>query len=159
MPVLAILDTHLIARNLLGANSIFPKGIAPITSFNLGALLAELTCPYENSVLHNARNDATFAILVLAIKSSEDREIGSVERENLERLRALIQVELYECQRWKPTRTTLGFYATRSPNHRNSNTQNNQSNQFPVVSSTQAQTMFLHGQADEDNCLGMSSGW
>lgn len=140
------------ARNLLGANSIFLKGTAPITSFNLGALLAKLKCPYKNSDLHNAGNDATFvlhAMLMLAIKSSEDRELGSVETENLERLRALTQVELYECQHWKPTRTALGFYAPGSPNHRNSNTQ---SNQLPILSSTQTQTMSPHGQTDDDNC-------
>jgi hypothetical protein len=154
VPVLAILDTHLIARNLLGANSIFLKGTAPMTSFNLGALLAELKCPYENSDLHNAGNDATFtlnAMLMLAIKSSESREMGSVERENLERLRAMTQVELSECQRWKPTRTALGFYAPGSPNHRKSNAQNNQINQLPIVSSTQIQNKQLSWKDEADS--------
>jgi hypothetical protein len=60
--ILAILDTNLIAQNLLGA------------SFKLGALLTELKCPYNSSDLHNAGNDATFtlhAMLMLAIKSSK----------------------------------------------------------------------------------------
>jgi hypothetical protein len=114
--VLAILDTHLIARNLLGA------------SFKLGALLAELKCPYKSSDLHNAGNDATFtlhAMLMLAIKSPESREMGLVQRENLERLRAVAQMELYECQRWKPSREFWGFYLPGSPIENNSNTQNN----------------------------------
>jgi hypothetical protein len=112
-PVLAILDTHLVARNLLGANS-----STPMTSFKLRALLAELKCPYESSDLHNAGNDATFTLhgmLMLVIKSSESREMGLVQRGNLERLRAVAQMELYECQRWKPTRKYLGFYAPGSP--------------------------------------------
>ena len=116
--VLAILDTHLIARNLLGA------------SFKLGALLAELKCPYKSSDLHNAGNDATFtlhAMLMLAIKSPESREMGLVQREKLERLRAVAQMELYECQRWKPTRKSLGFYSPGSPIESNSNTQDNKS--------------------------------
>jgi hypothetical protein len=41
--------------------------------------------------------------------------MGFVERENLERLRALAQVELYDRQCWKPTRNALGFYATPGP--------------------------------------------
>lgn len=84
VPILAILDTHLIVRNLLVANSTFLKGTAPMTSFNLGALLTRLKCPYENSDLHNAGNDATLtlhAILMLAIKSSESRESGFIEAE------------------------------------------------------------------------------
>jgi hypothetical protein len=112
-PVLAILDTDLIARNLLGANS-----STPIASFKLSAVLTELKCPYESSDLHNAGNDATFtlhAMLMLVIKSSENREMGLVQRENLERLRAVAQMELYECQRWKPARKSLGFYAPGSP--------------------------------------------
>jgi hypothetical protein len=77
-PVLAILDTHLIGRNLLGVS---------IKLTRLGALLAELKCPYKSSDLHNAGNDATFmlhAMLMLAIKSSESRAMGVVQRENLE---------------------------------------------------------------------------
>lgn len=89
VPVLAILETYLMARNLLGANAIFLKGTAPMTRFNLGALLAELKCLYEKLDLHNAGNDATFtlhAMLMLAIRSSESRGLDSVERENLARL-------------------------------------------------------------------------
>jgi hypothetical protein len=128
-PILAILDTHLMARNLFKANSIFQKDTTP--SFNLGALLVELKCPYENSDLHNAGNDATFtlhAMLMLTIRSSKNREMSLIEKENLERLQALVQIELYECQRWKPTRAALGFYAPGSSNQRNSNTESNQSN-------------------------------
>jgi hypothetical protein len=115
-PVLAILDTHLIARNLLGA------------CFKLGALLTELKCPYESSDLHNAGNDATFtlhAMLMRAIKSSESKDLSFVQRESLERLRAVAQVELYERQRWKSTRKSSGFYSLGSPIESNSNTQNN----------------------------------
>jgi hypothetical protein len=129
-PILAILDTHLMAQNIFGASSIL-QDTAPMTSFTLGALLTELKCPYEKSDLDNAGNDATFtihAMPMIAIKSSESREIGFIERENLGRLRALAEVELYKLQRWKPTRRALGFYAPRSPDQRNSNTQNNQSN-------------------------------
>lgn len=50
-PIFAILDMHLIARNLFKANSIFQKDTAP--RFNLGALFVELKCPHENSDLHN----------------------------------------------------------------------------------------------------------
>jgi hypothetical protein len=88
-----------------------------MTSFTLGALLAKLKCRYDNTDIHNAGNDATFtlhAMLMLAIKTSENRETDFIEKENLERLRALAQVELYERQRWKPNRRALGFYAPRS---------------------------------------------
>lgn len=117
--VLAILDTHLVARNLLGF------------SFKLGAFLTELNCPYNRSDLRNAGNDATFmlqAMLMLAIKISESRELSFVQRQNLERLRAVAQMELYECQRWKPSRKSLGFYSPGSPIESNSNTLNNHSN-------------------------------
>jgi hypothetical protein len=43
----------------------------------------------------------------------------------LERLRAVAQMELYECQRWKPSREFWGFYLPGSPIENNSNTQNN----------------------------------
>jgi len=125
-PIRAILDTHLIARNLLGANS-----PTRLTSFKLGALLAELNCPYEDSDLHNAGNDATFtlhAMLKLVIRSSESRKMGLVQRGNLGHLRAVAQLELHECPRWKPTRMSLGFYAPGSPIEKDSNTRNKQSN-------------------------------
>ncbi|KIM96022.1 hypothetical protein OIDMADRAFT_59109 [Oidiodendron maius Zn] len=128
-PVVAILDTYHMIQNLFKANSIFLNSTAPMASFTLSALLAELKCPYKRSDLHNAGNDATFtlhAMLMLAIKSAESREIGPIERENLERLKALTQVELDECTRWKPTRIAVGFYAPGSPNQSNSKTQSNQ---------------------------------
>ena len=118
-PVVAILDTYHMIRNLFKTDSMFLSSTAPMTSFTLGDLLAELKCPYEKSDLHNAGNDATFtlhAMLMLSIKSAESREIGSIERENLERLKALAQVELHECPQWKPTRIPIGFYAPGSPN-------------------------------------------
>jgi hypothetical protein len=94
-PVLAILDTHLMARNMFKANSIFLNRAPPMTSFNLGALLAELKCPHETSDLHNAGNDATFtlhAMVMLAIKGSESREMNLAERENLKCLLAFAQL-------------------------------------------------------------------
>jgi hypothetical protein len=125
-PVLAILDTDLVARNLFGVNS-----STPMASFKLSAILTDLQCPYEISELHNAGNDATFtlhAMLMLVIKRSESREITLAQREILERLRAVAQMELHERQRWKPTRRSLGFYAPGSPVQRGSNTQNDRSN-------------------------------
>lgn len=121
-PVLAILDTHLMARNLL-------KSVA---SFTLGSLLTELECSYENSDLHNAGNDATLtlhALLKLVIKDSGSRELESAGRENLERIRAVTQAELHERQRWKPNRTALGFYTTESHDQTISNTLDNKSYQ------------------------------
>lgn len=110
-PVLAILDTHIIARTQLGA-----KSSTPMTSFTLSALLTELKCPFESSDLHNAGNDATYALhalLMLVIRSSEGSDLGCVQRNSLERLQALAQRELYEFPRWKPTRGSLGFHAQR----------------------------------------------
>ncbi len=101
-----------------------------MTSFKLSAILTDLQCPYETSELHNAGNDATLtlhAMLMLIIKSSENREISLAQRENLERLRAVAQMELYERQRWKPTRKSLDFYALGPPVERDLNTQNDQS--------------------------------
>lgn len=126
-PVRAILDTDIVARSLLGANS-----SNLLTNFKLSTLLAELECPYESSDLHIAGNDATFtlhAMLMIVIKSSEGREMRWFQRESLERLREVAQMELYERQRWKPTQRSLGFYASGSPNERDSNTQDNQSDQ------------------------------
>jgi hypothetical protein len=58
--------------------------------------------PHDNSDLQNAGNDATFtlhAMIMLAIESSKYREMSFIEKENLELLQALAQLELYECQR------------------------------------------------------------
>lgn len=110
-PVVAILDTDLMARSLFGDNSDFATRM---TNFTLSALLTKLKCPYESEDLHNGGNDATFtlhAMLMLIIKSSESREMGVEQRENLERLRVVTRTELYECERWKPSRKSLGFYA------------------------------------------------
>jgi hypothetical protein len=106
--VLAILDTDIMARNLRASFS------TSLTSFKLGFLLKELECPHQSSDLHNSGNDATFtlhAMLMLVVKSSESREMSLVQRELLKRLRVVAHTELYECQRWKPTRRSLGFYA------------------------------------------------
>jgi hypothetical protein len=47
--------------------------------------------------LHNAGNDATYtlhAMLMLAITSSQARELTAAETENLERLQVIAQAEL-----------------------------------------------------------------
>ncbi|KAF4630302.1 hypothetical protein G7Y89_g7837 [Cudoniella acicularis] len=119
-PVVAILDTYSITWNLLGPtkNSI---STTPMTRFTLWALLEELKIPYKKWDLHNAGNDATFtlhAMLMLAIRSSESRELDVIESQNLERLRALAQFELHERERWKPTRkgpNANRFYDRDSP--------------------------------------------
>lgn len=119
LPLRAVIDTYSIAQNFMGANSDLLKESAPMTRFTLGDLLEALKCPFGRYDLHNAGNDATFtlhALLLLAIKSSESRDmISSEERVSLERLRALVQAEVYECERWSPTRAALGCRALEFP--------------------------------------------
>ncbi|KAL3428264.1 QDE-2-interacting protein [Phlyctema vagabunda] len=112
-PVLAIVDTHFIARSLSRND-----GFAPAKGFSLGSLLTELGCPFKKSDLHNAGNDATFTLhllLKLSIKTSEDLDLNSGKEEALERLRTRVQFELYDCAHWEPVRKALGFYAAELP--------------------------------------------
>ncbi|RDL31381.1 uncharacterized protein BP5553_09590 [Venustampulla echinocandica] len=127
-PVVAILDTYRITWNLLGPHT-NSNSTTFMTGFALWALLEELMIPHEKWDLHNAGNDATFtlhALLMLAIKSSRSRELNVVESQNLERLRALAQFELYERERWKPTRkgpnASNGFYYRNSSEQTGSTT-------------------------------------
>jgi hypothetical protein len=96
-PVVAILDTHGMSRDLLGPESRSLKGASPLTAFTLGNVLQELQCPFKPHELHNVGNDATYtlhAMLVLAIRSSEERELTAVETVNLERLHLIVRAEL-----------------------------------------------------------------
>jgi hypothetical protein len=100
--VLEIFDTHSMSKLVFGRG------------FTVGALLGQLECPCEASDFHNAGNDATYtlhAMLMLAIKGSESREMSLPENESLEHLRALVQNELHQYPRWKPPRRPVGFYA------------------------------------------------
>jgi hypothetical protein len=96
-PTVAILDTNGMSRELLGPKSRSFKGAAPISAFTLGNVLQDLRCPFKPHELHNAGNDATctlHAMLVLAIRSSEERELTAVETVNLERLHLIVRAEL-----------------------------------------------------------------
>jgi hypothetical protein len=105
-PVVAIPDALGMAKHVLGRG------------YTLSALLNELECPCKASDFHNAGNDATYtlhAMLMLTIKSGEGRELSLLARKDLDYLRAMVQVGLHECPRWKPPRRPVGFYATESP--------------------------------------------
>jgi hypothetical protein len=88
-PTVVILDTHNMAREVLGSNSIRLNGHAPIIRFTLAAVLAELQVPFDETKLHNGGNGATytlFLLLKLAIRSGEARTLGKTESINLENL-------------------------------------------------------------------------
>ncbi len=81
-PLVVILDTHNMARDILGLTSTRLGGRAPISSFTLSAVLIEIGCPHDEAELHNAGNDATytlFALLGLAIRSSQARRLNDAE--------------------------------------------------------------------------------
>ncbi|KAK3934073.1 hypothetical protein QBC46DRAFT_359267 [Diplogelasinospora grovesii] len=88
-PLLVILDTHNMARDVLGPTSTRLGSRAPISSFTLAAVLAEIGCSYDEAELHNAGNDATytlFALLGLAVRSSLARTLNDAESAKLEDL-------------------------------------------------------------------------
>jgi hypothetical protein len=98
-PVVAILDTHGMSRDLLGPESRSLKGASPLTAFTLGNVLQELQCPFKPHELHNACNDAAYtlhAMLLLAIRSSKGRELTAVETASLKRLYLIAQAALNE---------------------------------------------------------------
>lgn len=81
-PLVVILDTHNMARDILGPTSTGLGGRAPISSFTLAAVLTEIGCPHNEAELHNAGNDATytlFALLGLAVRSSQARKLNDAE--------------------------------------------------------------------------------
>jgi hypothetical protein len=98
-PVVAILDTHGMSRDLLGPESRSLEGASPLTVFTLWNVLQELQCPFKPHELHNAGNDATYtlhAMLLLAKRSSKGRELTAVETASLKRLYLIAQAELNE---------------------------------------------------------------
>lgn len=112
-PVTAVLDTHLMTRSLLGPKACPLKGAAPMMPFTLAAILTELGCPYKDAEFQNAGNSATYtlhAMLMLAIRSSEGKELTPAETDNLKRVRAFTQSELDGTQRRRSVRGALGIY-------------------------------------------------
>jgi hypothetical protein len=88
-PLVIILDTHNMARDVLGPSSTRLSGRAPISSYILGALLTEIGCRHDENELHNAGNDATyslFALIALAIRSSQARVLQEHKLAKLEHL-------------------------------------------------------------------------
>lgn len=88
-PLVIILDTHSMGRDVLGPTSTRLCGRAPIGSFTLAAVLAELSCHFDEDGLHNAGNDATYtllALIALAIRSSQARVLQEHELAGLEHL-------------------------------------------------------------------------
>ena len=88
-PLVIILDTHNMARDVLGPTSTRLSGRAPISRLTLAAVLAEIGCHHGENELHNAGNDATytlFALIALAIRSSQARVLRDHELAKLEHL-------------------------------------------------------------------------
>lgn len=89
VPLMVILDTHSMARDILGPTSTRLGGHAPINAFTLTAILTELGCPHKQTELHNAGNDAAYTLFALigpAIRSSQARNLSDVESVTLESL-------------------------------------------------------------------------
>ena len=88
-PHVVILDTRNMARDIPGPISTRLGGRTPISSFTLSAILAALGYSHDEADLHNARNDATyalFALLGLAVRSSQAKRLNNAESARLEHL-------------------------------------------------------------------------
>lgn len=88
-PHVVILDTRNMARDIPGPISTRLGGRTPISSFTLSAILAALGYSHDEADLHNARNDATcalFALLGLAVRSSQAKRLKNAESARLEHL-------------------------------------------------------------------------
>lgn len=92
-PIRAVIDTHLIARHLLGPEASLPKDTAPLTNFQLSSVLKYLGIEQKTTAYRNAGNDATFTLftlLVLAVKGSERRELDALEASHVADLNNLV---------------------------------------------------------------------
>jgi hypothetical protein len=109
-PILAIVDTDVMSRDILGSS--YP---APLMNFNLGDLLRELNCPYRDSELGNAGNYATYtlhAMIMLIIKNSAGWWAqGSVNLERMEVLQQVTEWEVFGRERWQPIRKLEDDYS------------------------------------------------
>lgn len=112
--VAAVLDTHRLAKSILGPGSPATKHRSPIQKYALTDILTELGVAHSWHHLHNAGNDATYtlyALLKLGIRWAEstDKARGGPVPKTLEQLREFTEAEL-NAPRWKPVRRALGAY-------------------------------------------------
>lgn len=94
--ILAILDTHSIARRLFPP---YAPGLPPLPNqcFTLAGVLAEFNYRPDRSEFHNAANDAKYtlhAILFLAMKNgmAHQGELNVIEQGNLAKLRQAVSL-------------------------------------------------------------------
>lgn len=92
-PRVVFLDTHQMARAVLGPKSTRLGRHAPVNNFSLSAVLTELGFPHTADELHNAGNKATytlFALLGLAVTSSQARRLDYAQFLRLKQLEHLV---------------------------------------------------------------------
>ncbi|TWU77540.1 hypothetical protein ED733_007465 [Metarhizium rileyi] len=114
-PVIAVLDTYLLSRYILGNTSTKPSP----TKFSLGAILQEMQCPHNYWELHNAGNDATYTLHVLVslvLRWAERKEPTADTLFNVDCLKAFLNFELHESPRWEPVRCALGAHWSKDEN-------------------------------------------
>lgn len=95
LPVITIMDTHELSHQIFAEN---PRP----SHYTLSGALTRLGCPHDYRELHNSGNGATsalYAMLLLAIRWSDERGASGRVEENRERIRAFVQWEVSEAHR------------------------------------------------------------
>ncbi len=106
--VIAILDTHLMAQNLVKH-----PNAPPMPRLSLAGLLEAFHLPFDRHELHNAGNDATYTLhlaLALATVESEGGAPDPNRRLVVTRLREVISEDNTAMRRWAPCRQSLGAH-------------------------------------------------
>lgn len=111
--LVAVVDTHRLSKSILGPGSPATKNHSPIKKFALTDVLTELEIAHSWYDLHNAGNDATFALyalLKLGIRWAEStKTTEGPTSKSLEQLCEFTEAEL-NAPRWKPVRRALGAH-------------------------------------------------
>ena len=106
--IIAIIDTHSLSHQILHES---PRP----SHYTLSGVLARLGCPHNSQDMHNAGNDATYtlyAMLLLAVKWSEQQGLTTQESKNRDLIRSFVHREINEAPRWGSARRALGAHAT-----------------------------------------------
>jgi hypothetical protein len=106
--VVAILDTHLMAQNLVGR-----PNVPPMQRLSLAGLLEAFHLPFDRYELHNAGNDATYTLhlaLAFVLIAPQGGILDDNQRLVATRLREVLDREVAAGHKWVPVRQSLGAH-------------------------------------------------